>query len=504
MHINFRNGTMKCIYGVMLSFSLLALQGCSTTPSTENGAAETAGIPGDSVIQQANEQLKQGNKQAAAEGYFRAAANYKSPQRERIILQAAEIAASAGDAAATNRYLAQTPLNRLDGENRGRYAYVTALLALQQQNADLALRSLPNDLSALSPALREKVAHVRERAKAMGGKASGGTTVQAAMIPTATNRIAVLLPQSGALGSVSKDVIQGMQAARSSMGGTTTVQLYDVSSGGAVAQYQKAVAEGADIVVGPLDKESLASLLAQPQVLTKPILSLNYLTSTHNIPGALYQFGLLPEDEARQVADFAVSRGQRTAIILSPASSWGDRVADAFRAAYQGKGGQIITNQQYADTPSGSYVQDVQNALTAAQGRASMVFLAASPTQARMLRPLLSAQASTLPVYATSHIFSGRTEPGKDSDLDGVIYTEIPWVLESLQAGTLNNATYPRMYALGMDAFLIAKNLPSIATTPGAHVNGKTGDISLTGNRQIQRSLSFATFANGLPHPLGQ
>lgn len=76
--------------------------------------------------------------------------------------------------------------------------------------------------------------------------------------------------------------------------------------------------------------------------------------------------------------------------------------------------------------------------------------------------------------------------------------------MESLQAGTLNSSTYPRMYALGMDAFLIAQNLPSIARNPAAKVNGKTGMINLAGNRQVQRSLTFATFANGVPHSLGR
>ncbi|QTR50493.1 hypothetical protein [Candidatus Thiothrix anitrata] len=38
--------------------------------------------------------------------------------------------------------------------------------------------------------------------------------------------------------------------------------------------------------------------------------------------------------------------------------------------------------------------------------------------------------------------------------------------MESLQAGTLNNSTYPRMFALGMDAFLIAENLPALPAIP--------------------------------------
>ncbi|WP_308874296.1 hypothetical protein [Thiothrix subterranea] len=66
-------------------------------------------------------------------------------------MQAAEIAASIGDAKLTNTYLAKVPASALDGENRARQAYVKALLALQQNNPRLALRSLPTNLDELSP-----------------------------------------------------------------------------------------------------------------------------------------------------------------------------------------------------------------------------------------------------------------------------------------------------------------------------------------------------------------
>lgn len=481
----------------------LLLQGCSPTtsiPDTDGSAA----TQGNASVEQANAFFNQGKKREAAQTYYAAAARYPTPQRERIILQAAEIAASIGDAQLTNSYLAQIPASALDGENRARQAYVKALLALQQNNPDLALRTLPTNLDNISPALREKVKHIQQRAQA-GGKGSAAVqSVQRAMVPSSVNHVAALLPQSGALGSVGQEIYRGIETARNSIASDTSVKLYDVNAGGAVAQYQKAVAEGADVVVGPLDKESLAQLLAQPQILSKPLLSLNYLTNSRNIPGALYQFGLLPEDEARQVAETTAAQGLRTAIVMAPASSWGNRIAGAFRSAYQAKGGQVVNIQQYPDAASNAYIQNVQNALTATQGRASMVFLAASPSQARLMRPLLAAQAPSLPIYATSHIFSGRTDPGKDADLDGIRYTEIPWVIESLQNGSLNNSTFPRMFALGMDALLIAKNLPSIGGNPNAQVNGKTGNIRVAGNRQIQRTLLFATFANGVPQAIGQ
>ncbi|MEB4592139.1 penicillin-binding protein activator [Candidatus Thiothrix sp. Deng01] len=499
MQKKFSNRIRQYLCIALLSVPFL-LQGCS--PSSLTDASDTA-IQGDVSIEQANALLTKGKKREAAQTYYAAAARYPSPQRERVILQAAEIAASIGDVNLTNSYLAKTPVSALDGENRGRLAYVKALLALQQNNPTLALRTLPTNLDSLSPALREKVKHVQQRAQAMAGGAAA-QTIQQAIVPTSVNRIAALLPQSGSLGGVSQEIYRGIEAARNNLASDASVRMYDVNASGALTQYQRAVADGADIIVGPLDKESLAQLLTQPQILTKPLLSLNYLTNSRNIPGALYQFGLLPEDEARQVAEFASARGQRTAIIMAPASSWGERLANAFHTAYQAKGGQVINIQQYPDNPSNAYMQNVQNAMAATQGRASMVFLAASPSQARLMRPLLAAQAPGVPVYATSHIFSGRIDPGKDADLDGIIYTEIPWVIEALQAGSLNNSAFPRMYALGMDAFLIAKNLPSIARNPNTQVNGKTGSIRLARNREIQRKLLMATFINGVPQALGQ
>lgn len=510
MRLTYPRLALHSIFISLLVASLL-LHGCTpntTKPDTTAPPAPPTVDYSNATIEQANALLTQGKKREAAQAYYAAAARYPSPQRERVVLQAAELTAAIGDAALTNTYLASLPPT-LDGENQGRAAYVRALLALQQNNPTLALQTLPQNLDNLSPALREKVKHVQQRAQA-GASGRGNAAapqpvqVQPALAPTSVNRIAALLPQSGPLGSVGREVFRGMEAARNALSMETVVQLYDISNGNAVGQYQQAVAAGADMVVGPLDKDSLAQLLAQPQILSKPILSLNYLGNNRFIPGALYQFGLSPEDEARQVAEFALARGQTTAIMLVPNSTWGDRVAQAFRTTYQSRGGQIVNLQQYPDAVSNAYVQVVQNALAATQGRAGMVFLAASPSQARMIRPLLSAQASHLPVYATSHIFSGRVDPGKDADLDGIVYTEIPWVMEAMQNGTLNNSAFPRMFAMGMDAFLIAKNLPSIARTPNALVRGKTGDIVLNREREVQRKLVFATFANGIPQPLGQ
>jgi hypothetical protein len=91
-------------------------------------------------------------------------------------------------------------------------------------------------------------------------------------------------------------------------------------------------------------------------------------------------------------------------------------------------------------------------------------------------------------------------EKTKDSDLDGIIYTEVPFVLQSLQQGSLEQLQYPRLYALGMDAVAVAKNLPAL--TQNQRIQGRTGEISLAQNHMIQRRLTMATFKDGLPTPL--
>ncbi|TXH68043.1 MAG: penicillin-binding protein activator [Thiothrix sp.] len=504
---------MFMLQGCSLSSNLLNTSTTSnSTYSSENRA--TSSFRGRPSVELGNQLFKQGRKPEAAEVYYQAALGLPSPQRERVILQAAEVSASLGDEKTTQRYLKNIPRQALGGENQARYRYTLALLALQNDQATQALRLLPSLSSNLSAGLRSKIALVRQRALEMGGSlpAQQSTTqgippelqpqpetnqhpVQAqTILPRAVERLAALLPDAGALGPVGKEIYQGMQDQGSQFGTVTTSTQYATTAATVLSQYQQAVSDGADIILGPLDKEALDVLLAS-NTLTVPVLSLNYTTEGQSSP-ALYQFGLSPEDEARQVASFTTSRGLRQALVLVPDSQWGNRLAEAFTAAYQAAGGQVVSSVAYPNSTSKDYLTTLQAALANSSG-AQIVFLGASPTQARLMKPLLQAQAPELPVYATSHVFSGRLEKTKDADLEGIIYTEIPFVLQSLQQGRLDTLKYPRLYALGMDAVTIAKSLPAL--TQNQRLQGHTGEISLSANRLIQRRLVMATFKDGLP-----
>ena len=529
-------------YPLVIHTALAILAGCSNTPTSDSNqtsvntttkippaypeSTPTSVIPSyipptspvvstvstppapQASLRLANQLLQQGQKAEAAQMYHQLALTYPSPQRERILLQASEITASMGDARLTNQYLARANNQHINGESLERMRYIKALLALQMGNANAALSLLPDESTvSQSPALQEKIHHVRNKAMALGGHsnvaphsppppAQNYAPKQEPVIPSSTARIAVLLPRSGSLGGVANEIFQGIQLAQAQTGNDTRIKFYDVSTG-VLNQYRSAVAEGADLIIGPLDKDNVIELLRYPQELSKPILALNYLDANVPAPSTLYQFGLSPEDEAMQVARTALSRGHQRAVVMVPDSAWGARLEKAFKAAYQAQGGQIISVARYPNTPK-NYLAQVQRHVT--NSDAQMVFLAASPTQARLMRPLLQAQAGLLPVYATSHIFSGRLEPNKDADLDGIIYTEIPWILENVRSGALKSNQYPRMYALGIDAFLVAKNLQNLVYSNQALL-GKTGQINMR-DQKVQRALGLATFINGEPAAL--
>ena len=90
----------------------------------------------------------------------------------------------------------------------------------------------------------------------------------------------------------------------------------------------------------------------------------------------------------------------------------------------------------------------------------------------RQIRPLLRYFfAGNIPVYATSQIYSGRPNPQRDADLNGVMFCDMPWVLSpsNLSPSSLariqqqvqtawpdSYANNAKLYALGVDAYRVA------------------------------------------------
>ena len=356
------------------------------------------------------------------------------------------------------------------------------------------------------------------------------------------NKIALLLPMTGRYARIAEVIYAGIKSARelqTDQQYTPEITLYDTGDdpNQIMYYYNRAVSDGAEFVIGPLKKDA-ATILAQQSELPIPVLTLNYLADEQSAPSNLFQFGLLPEDEAKQVAERASLDEHFTAIVLTPTGQWGERLADAFQFRFEELGGIILDTQYYVSketdfsTPLKLALQLDQSEERHRQLRSvlgqnvefeprrrqdvDMIFLIASPRTARLLRPQINYYYATdLPIYSTSHVFSGIENIARDRDINGVVYCDIPWLLQPshdhelireiliLESGEAYQLL-PRFAALGIDAYQLPVKLAELAALPYERFNGLTGNIKMRSGNKLYRELNWAQFVNGKPVLLPQ
>lgn len=159
---------LRIFLGVLLSVSLVSCANGPTVsdivPQLRLPGANYNKLPRGKDIQQANVLLKAGAKREAASAYFAASKKYRSPERERLTLQAAELAASFNDVDLTERYLAPINYSRLNAENKARYRFTQAQLAINDRNHREVLRLLPQRVDGLPVGLAHKTLKARMNA----------------------------------------------------------------------------------------------------------------------------------------------------------------------------------------------------------------------------------------------------------------------------------------------------------------------------------------------------
>ncbi len=337
-------------------------------------------------------------------------------------------------------------------------------------------------------------------------------------------RVALLLPLQGKLAPVAQALRNGfltahLQAQTNGNPALVTIKLYDSSQLGSLDDfYQQASADGMQLVIGPLEKELVRQLARRPQ-LPLPTLALNYSDSDtpQKQPPQLFQFGLAAEDEAREIARQAWTDGHRRAIALTPDGEWGTRIRDAFNRTWQELGGSLIAAEPLA--PPVAMASQVAKLvkLRNSQGGAEtgqssdFLYLTATPQQAQQLKPTLAYQnARDLPVYATSQVNAANGNRTQYLDLEGIRFTETPWLLNP--QGALQQAAgkqWPqamgslgRLYAMGADAYLLAPRLDQLVALPSTRLEGLTGILNLDSQQRIVRTLPWAEFHDGQIMPL--
>ena len=219
-------------------------------------------------------------------------------------------------------------LNRADkGELRRRYRADPGALAGWLELAFIK-RTMLIDLDALGRALSSW----QENYPAHPANAAiiGQVRAHGLLYNKRPERVALLLPLRGALREAAQAVRDGFVSAWYHSGANRSpVRIYEANSLNIDQAYSQAVADGADFIVGPLEKQALTKLSARAG-LSVPVLALNHVRPAPDMTARarrrascppLMQFSLAPEDEApRQVAERARADGLRQgAGLLFPA-----------------------------------------------------------------------------------------------------------------------------------------------------------------------------------------
>lgn len=308
-----------------------------------------------------------------------------------------------------------------------------------------------------------------------------------------SEQVALLLPMTGALAGPGNAVYDGFMA--EIINKNITVKTYDTATSSATSLYAKALADGADFIIGPLSKADVTAVasLSHPA----PTLLLNETEKRKD--NDTYFLTLSPVHEAKLVAMKARKDGYKYALIIAPNTHWGDEVMLAFQRQWQAHGGQVANVLRYDKNTD--LKSAINNLLHSTGENFDMVFLLAYPSKAREIMPLLKYyDLEKAQVFATSSVYAGSIDATQDRDLDGIIFCDMAYVFTH----NLPNKHWPeqlnsysRLYALGLDSAILVENINKLLLFPAMGVNNQGELLYLTHDQQVVRMLTWGTFRHG-------
>ncbi len=315
--------------------------------------------------------------------------------------------------------------------------------------------------------------------------------------------IGVILPlQSSAYARLAEQVRLGVVTA-SNMASYSALPVTVYSTSGdtrnILEAYERAIREGARIIIGPLTRDGV-SAIAEQAIVSVPTLALNVPDRGVDLPVQMYVFGLQIETEAEQIARLAFTHGGRKALLVRSETALSQRIARAFTRQWKALKGDIADEFLYStDATALAGLRELLDTTAA-----DVAFLAVNAPRARFIRAYLGTQ---FPIYATSLVYASSADKLELYDLDGVRFMDMPWLLQEDHPAVMTYLRAPlasaaldeeRFYALGIDAYRISQALLENTNTGALPaIDGVTGTITLDDKQHFTHQLTPAYFSYG-------
>lgn len=208
-------------------------------------------------------------------------------------------------------------------------------------------------------------------------------------------RVGVILPFSSGSAPTRALAASMMKAAELAMfnSGNPSILLItaDEGNGGAAAAdaARKLLAQGAEVIVGPLFGPSVSAVTPIARDRGVPVLA--FSTEKSVAGNGAYLISFLPQNEVRRVIGYAAANGRHSFAMLAPQTAYGDVTQEAFRDSVAAARGNVVGIERFA--PNAAAV--TAPAAAVAKSGADAVLIAQGGAVLRAIAPNLSFDGMT-------------------------------------------------------------------------------------------------------------
>ena len=184
----------------------------------------------------------------------------------------------------------------------------------------------------------------------LGGSPPPPPTAQPAQVGAGQVKVALILPLSapGNAGATAQSMRNAAEMALAEFN-NPDIQLLvkddGGSAGGAQAAAQQAVAEGAEIILGPLFAQSVGAAGQVARQRGIPVIA--FSTDAGVAAPGVYLLSFLPESEVNRVVAYAAAQGKRSFAALIPDNAYGTVVEAALQQAVANHSGRVVAMERY-------------------------------------------------------------------------------------------------------------------------------------------------------------
>src|SRR6266571_718828 len=114
---------------------------------------------------------------------------------------------------------------------------------------------------------------------------------------------------------------------------------------GAQQMSQEALAEGAEVILGPLFAHTVSAAGANARARGVPMIA--FSTDANVAARGVYLLSFLPESDVDRVVEYAIGTGKRSFAALVPDNAYGSVVEAEFQQVVARKGGRVIALERY-------------------------------------------------------------------------------------------------------------------------------------------------------------